>query len=127
MRKNADLQMRLYASCLIVLMLGLCAAVVIYLTVEDAPGSAARYELVNGIAYPVSPGDSKTYVRELQRFGGKAAVLFDEFSRWFGALWQGKSLAVTIAWLSIFVSLGIFLFASALPRAPEARDEEKRN
>ena len=43
---------------------------------------------------------TKTYVRDLERFGGKAAVLFDEFNRWFAARWHGKALGVTIACLS---------------------------
>ena len=130
MSKNkADLQTRLYASCIIILLAGLSCALVIYLTADDAPGSAVRYELVNGAVYPVSPGDSKAYVRELRRFGGKAAVLFDEFNRWFAALWQGKSLAITVAWLSIFVSLGVFLFANTLPSdsISDVRGEEKRD
>ena len=70
--------------------------------------------MVDGVSYPIAPGSSKMYVRELQRFGGKAAVLFDEFGRWFAGLWQGKSLAITVAWISILVSLGVFLFARHL-------------
>ena len=36
------------------------------------------------------PATTKTYVRELERFGGEAAVLFDEFNGWFAARWHGK-------------------------------------
>jgi len=54
---------------------------------------------------------SKTHVRELQRFGGKAAVLFDEFNRWFETLWHGKRLGVTIASLSAGASLALWLVA----------------
>jgi len=28
---------------------------------------------------------------------GEAAVLFDDFNRWFAWLWQGKTLGITIA------------------------------
>jgi len=55
------------------------------------------------------------YVRELQRFGGRAAVLFDEFNRWFDALWHGESLAIAVGCISVLVALGIFLFARWLP------------
>ena len=104
---------RLYAGSLAVLVLGLCSAALIYVTADEAPESGATEEMLM----------SKRYVRELQRFGGKAAVLFDEFNRWFASLWDGKSLAVTVAWISIFVSLMLFLLARRLkprcsPRPP---------
>ena len=68
-------------------------------------------------------------MHQLQHFGGKAAVLFDEFDRWFESLWQGKSLGITVAWISVLVSLGIALFASTLPSAPNPaiRAEDDRD
>ena len=92
---------RLYASALLVLALGLGAALAIYITADEREASAAMDEMVS----------SKPYQHELQRFGGKAAVLFDEFNRWFAALWHGKALGVTLAWISVFVSALIFLIA----------------
>jgi hypothetical protein len=97
------LQSRLYAASLLVLALGMGAALLIYFTAEDDADAALQ------AIYATKP-----YVRELQRFGGKAAVLFDEFSRWFGALWIGKKLAFTVAWISLFASLGIFACARRL-------------
>ncbi|MFM9983276.1 MAG: hypothetical protein ACKVP9_20390 [Burkholderiales bacterium] len=44
-----------------------------------------------------------------------ASVLFDEFTRWFARLWQGKTLGLTLAALSGLVSLALFLFAYWLP------------
>ena len=105
--KRADLRAGLYACCLIVLLAGLGSAGGIYLTAEDE-SSAAMDEMTG----------SKMYVRELQRFGGKAAVLFDEFNRWFAGLWRGKSLGITIACISVLASLVLFLVARKL------RDEE---
>jgi hypothetical protein len=61
------------------------------------------------------PEDSKKYLRDLQLYGGKANVLMDEFRRWFVGLWHGKSLAFTIACISIFVSFGVFYAANHLP------------
>jgi len=98
------LKTRLYAGSLAVLVLGLCSAALIYVTADEEPESAAIKEMLM----------SKRYVHELQRFGGKAAVLFDEFNRWFASLWHGRSLAVTLAWISIFVSLALFLLARRL-------------
>lgn len=54
---------------------------------------------------------SKMYTHEIQHFGGKMAVLFEEITRWLGSLWHGKSLALTIAWISVISATGLFLLA----------------
>jgi hypothetical protein len=100
---RADLRAGLYASCLVILVVGLGGAAWIYRTAEDE--SNAAIDEMTG---------SKVYVRELQRFGGKAAVLFDELNRWFAGLWQGKSLGITLACISVFASLVLLLIASRL-------------
>ena len=61
------------------------------------------------------PEDSKKYLRDMELYGGKANVLMDQFRRWFIGLWHGKSLAYTIAVISIFMSLGTFYVASHWP------------
>ncbi len=68
-------------------------------------------------------------MHQLQHFGGKAAVLFDEFDRWLEGLWQGESLRITLAWISGLVSLGVALFAGTLPSAPNPaiRAEDDRD
>ena len=58
------------------------------------------------------PEDSKKYLRDLELYGGKANVLMDQFRRWFMGLWHGKSLAYTIAGITIFISLGTFYVAN---------------
>jgi len=86
---------RLNLAALLVLVFGLTAGLVIFLYADDEPVHPAIYEM----------SISKTHARELQRLGGKAAVLFDEFNRWFASLWHGKRLGVTIAVLSTGASL----------------------
>jgi hypothetical protein len=56
-------------------------------------------------------------------YGGKAAVFFDDFNRWFADLWHGKALAKVVAALSVFVSLGIYLFANSL--APDRKSDDQ--
>jgi hypothetical protein len=73
------------------------------------------YELIGGEAYPITPDNSKMYEHNLELFGGKAAVLANEFRYWFVGLWHGKSLAVTVACITIVVSLGVFFVANHLP------------
>jgi hypothetical protein len=97
-----------------VLALGLCAAVVIYVTAKDDSNGAVSYEVINGVAYPVAPADSKAYQRELERFGGKANVLAAELTRWFASLWQGRRLAFSVAFIGILASLALFLYAKYL-------------
>ena len=116
---NNQLKRRLYLICIAVLAAGLCSAVLIYLFADDAPVTGSNYIMVDGIAYPVPVQLSKLYIRDLERFGGKSAVLFDEFNRWFDALWRGKSLGITLGWLSVLVSLCIFLFSRWLPSDQE--------
>ena len=110
-----SLKVRVYLVALAVLGLGMCAAVVVYTVAEDAPEEAVGYIVVDGMKYPIAAGESRRYQRNLEMFGGKASVLFDEFTRWFARLWQGKTLGLTIASLSGVVSLALFLFARVLP------------
>ena len=126
---TADLQKRLYASSIIVLIVGLCSAVLIYFAVKDDSDLAGAYQIVivDGNAYPIAARDSKMYVRELRRFGGKAAVLFDEIDDWFAGLWRGKSLAKTVGWISVFLSLVLFLFARTLSPVPKPDSERNRD
>jgi hypothetical protein len=109
------LKVRLYLGCLLILAAGLCSAALIYALVDEAPEGGMNYIVVDGVTYPVAPQQTKRYVRSLEQYGGKAAVLFDEFNRWFDALWRGKALALTVACISTAAALALFLFASWLP------------
>ena len=104
------MQKRLHVACLIILLAGFSAAGLIYATVEDDPDAAILRDWA----------ESKRYNRELQRFGGKTAVLFDDFNRWFAGLWQGKKLAATVAWITVFTAGGVFLVARRLD--PDSKD-----
>jgi hypothetical protein len=109
---------RCYAGALAVLLLGLAAAAAIYFTAADEPGGGIGYVLVDGQVHVLSPGQSKSYISQLERFGGKAAVLFDEMNRWFAGLWQGKALGVTIGWISVAVAAFLFFVARLLQPPP---------
>lgn len=66
-----------------VLFFGFLAAAAIYITAEDEPEPSTSYVVV------IDPTMTKTYVRELERFGGKA-------------------LGVTVAWIAIAVAALLF-------------------
>ena len=74
------------------------------LLLADEP-EATAYVIVGDLTYPVDPPTYKSYVRQLERFGGKAALLFDDFNRWFTALWQGKRLGISMSVMSVVAAL----------------------
>lgn len=107
------------------LVLGLIGAAAIYATAGDDSDGAIGYEIVNGVVSPVASGESKRYRHDLERYGGKMAVVTDEFATWFSTLWHGKSLGVTVALLCILLSGAIFLFAHYLAGGQIADDDRK--
>jgi len=81
-----------------VLVAGLSAAATIYMLAPDDDENMSMYQITA----------SKQYNGQLQRFGGKASVLFDEIQQWFAARWQGKQLGVTIGWISVGAALVLY-------------------
>jgi hypothetical protein len=114
-RKVADLRESLILIGAIIMLVGLGSAILIYQSAGDDSDIVLGYEIIDGSAYPIRPEDSRMYRRDLELYGGKAAVLADDFSRWFVGLWHGKSLASMVAGISIFISFGIFFAANRLP------------
>jgi hypothetical protein len=86
---------------LLVLVIGLGVAAGIYFSAPEQDENMAMYEMAA----------SKQYNRQLQRFGGKASVLFDEIQTWLAARWQGRQLGVTIGWISVGAALVLFFAA----------------
>jgi hypothetical protein len=78
-----------------VLICGFGSAGAIYLTAEPMPVSSNEYDRFT----------SKKYVRELERFGGKFAVLTAEFNQWLAGLWHGRSLAIVVGICSMLLAL----------------------
>jgi hypothetical protein len=99
---------RLYFAAALILAAGLSAGTVLYLRGDDGE-PAGSYIIANGVAYPVPAQASRTYVRELQRFGGRSAVLFDKFDTWLAGLWHGRTLGLTVAILSAALAAVLFI------------------
>jgi len=108
---------RLLICAAVVAVVGLSTALAIYFTVgpSSEPDENFQILIVDGQIYRIPLADTKMYRRELQRFGGNAAVVFDELSRWFIGLWHGRSLAITVACITAFVSLGLVVLAREVP------------
>ena len=108
---------RLIPCSVLVAVVGLSSAVLIYLTASEDSNLDENVQtiVVDGKTFRIPLASTKMYRRELQRFGGGAAVLFDDLDRWFASLWRGRSLAVTLASMTAFVSVGLFLLARQMP------------
>ena len=107
---------RLYLSGAAILLAGWLGAATIYANAGDESSDTLGYEFVNGVAYPILAYESKAYRHDLERFGGKAAIMADDFSRWLSGLWVGKRLAYTLATLATAAALACVLTARRLPR-----------
>ena len=71
---------RLYAACVLVLVAGFGCAGWIYSRAGDGPDISGAYQIivVNGVPTPIAPNESKAYMRDVQRYGGKLGVILDD-------------------------------------------------
>lgn len=95
-------QTRLYLVAAVILLVGLGSSILIYLSAQNDADNVLDFE------------NSKMFVRDLELYGGKANVLVDELRTWLVGLWHGKSLAYTVACITIVISFGIFFIANHL-------------
>jgi len=107
---------RLYAACALVLVAGLGCAAWLYSRAGDGPDISGAYQIVvvNGVPTPIAPNESKAYMRDLQRYGGKMALVLDDINRWWDGLWRGKQLGLTVGLISVIVSLALYFVALAV-------------
>ena len=98
-----------------ILAVGFASAVVIYFVNATPPASDFEFEA------------SKKYLRELEVYGGKANVLATQFRNWFNGLWHGRSLAFTVAVISVFLALAYNFFATPLPADVDGDAGPERN
>ena len=104
-------QARLYLVAAVILLVGLGSSILIYLSAENYADNVLDFE------------NSKMFVHDLELYGGKANVLADELRTWLVGLWHGKSLAYTVACITIAISFGIFFIANHLP--PDSKTDHR--
>jgi hypothetical protein len=103
---------RCYAITAAILVAGLSGAVVIYVTAADPVADPfAEFE------------NSKKFSYELERMGGKAALAANSLNKWFAGLWQGETLAYTIAVLTLVVAAGYYFIATSLEEEKWSKNE----
>lgn len=108
----------------IILLVGLGSAGLIYVTAQDESDSDLEYKIIGDKMYPVIP--SKMYVHNLEVYGGKGLVLADDVIRWFYGLWYGRSLAVTIAWISGITAGLTFFFNNYVSFEDKTEDKTSK-
>jgi hypothetical protein len=116
----ANLRTRLRRIGASVLIAGLLAAACVYLLATDDSGDAVAYQIVDGQTFAIAHDDTKRYLRDVEMYGGKGAVMANDIGEWLAGLWHGRRLAYTLAWLSVGSALVCFWAAHALP--DEAQD-----
>ncbi|MGA2332062.1 MAG: hypothetical protein ABSG75_09900 [Syntrophales bacterium] len=125
--KSAGLRIGINLISAIILLVGLGTAIFIYQTADMDASGALGYQIIGGAIYPIMPENTKIYKHDLEVYGGKAAVLADDFRRWFNGLWHGKSLAFTVAVITILVSFTGFFAARHLPSQSISDDGAENN
>ncbi len=111
-----NLRTWLRIASLAILVTGAVSAVLIYWSAANPEDSS--YEIVGGMVYP-GGGYDKKYLHDLQLYGGSAAVLSDQFLRWFNGLWHGTSLAYTVAVITVVLSFVLFVVANNISTRPQ--------
>jgi hypothetical protein len=100
-----------------ILLIGFGSSVFIYLFAKPEPDNPLGYD----------PLQNKMYIHELQVYGGNLNVMAAEFQQWFASLWYGKSLAYTIACITLFLAIVIWYIGSlqATDTNPAPEDDNK--
>ncbi len=93
-----------------ILAVGWIAALAVYLTAAD----------VEEDPWIADMQSSREYERQVEVVGGKGALLATELDRWFAGVWQGRSLAYTVAVLTALVALAYYAWDRARDAPPGA-------
>jgi hypothetical protein len=88
------------------LLVGLTCAIAVFFTASDPADNPLG-----------NPGDSKIYLRSMQMVGGTANLVAGDITDWLTGLWQGKTLAYTLAVLTLVAAYGFLFITEDLPPA----------
>jgi hypothetical protein len=95
-----------------ILVAGLAASAAIYWRATSPTANPLGYD----------PADTKSYLRQMEVYGGTANELATELRLWFASLWHGERLAFTVAFLTL-VSAWAYWFFSRPPLDDEAGED----
>lgn len=95
----------------LVLLVGFGSAVFIWQAQDRIDRQARNAGTTDIAAAPLAPEDSRRDTHDLELYYGETGLLMDKWRRWFEGLAHGKSLAKTIAVLSLVGASGCFFSA----------------
>ena len=110
-----DLRKWLSILSVVILVAGLASALLIYRSAGNEPRNVLGYEEGEGSDRTIAPEDSKKYLRDMELYGGKMNVLAAQITQWFSGLWQGETLGLTVAVITVLFSFGVLYTASRMP------------
>jgi hypothetical protein len=96
---------------LLILLAGLGSSVFVWLAQDRIDRQERKQGVADMAAAPLEPDDSRLYTHDMELYYGQSGLLVDKWRRWFEGLARGKSLAKTIAVLSLAAGGGCFLMA----------------
>lgn len=99
--KSLTVEDRFRLAAAAVAALGLGAAAVVRFTTEET------------VLATIDRSRTAAMQLQLERYGGKFAVMSAEISDWFDRLWQGRQLATTLAVVTV-VTVGLLLWIGHL-------------
>ena len=103
---------------LLILLVGLSSAVVIWRAQDRIDRQNGDGGIADAGAAPLAPEDSRRYTHDVEQYYGETGLLADKWTRWLEGLAHGKSLAKTIAVLSLLTAGGCFFSARASKAGP---------
>ena len=115
MNSSSTAKARVHRVSRAILAVGFVAAAVIYFVNGAAPDTSA-FELE----------ESKKYLREMEVFGGKANLLASQLRHWFDGLWHGRTLAFTVAVISVLLALAYEFLGTPLPPGEGSSPREEK-
>jgi hypothetical protein len=106
---------RLRFTAVMILIIGLGGSIIIYLNAEPTSLHPLGYDILT----------TKKYLREMELYGGKINVLATRAREWFEGLWHGKSLACTVAVLSVSLASLLWFFSTCRQTDKKATTRSK--
>ena len=103
---------------LLILLVGFGSAVVIWRAQDRIDRQNGDGGIADAGAAPLAPEDSRRYTHDVEQYYGETGLLADKWTRWLEGLAHGKSLAKTIAVLSLLTAGGCFFSARASKAGP---------
>jgi hypothetical protein len=120
-----SLHRRLYFCAGACFVAGVLVGAAVFVLAASYDSSGTNVVVIGGQSYATDPADSKSYDGQLERMGGRSLVFADQFNRWFGSLWHGENLGLTIAVLASALALILLWIGREVERDHDYRSRSR--